>query len=141
MAYVKPTQSKAMEAYFSLDLHIKYHKPTNKKWVSTLVIITLGQLFTLELYMKTYLSIYNHQLVKGPTPIENLTRKGLGLYYTIIVDFWMPVIIVEIYGVKIKDYRNPSLGIVTKARVCKGTGQEGNSGVWESVRMNNHTPK
>jgi hypothetical protein len=29
---------------------------------------------------------------------------------------------------------NPSLGLVTKVRDCKGAGQEGSSGVWESVR-------
>jgi hypothetical protein len=36
---------------------------------------------------------------------------------------------------------NPSLGLVTKARVCKSAGQERSPGVWESVRMNTHTPK
>jgi hypothetical protein len=30
---------------------------------------------------------------------------------------------------------------MTKARACKGTGQERGPGVWESVRMNIHTPK
>ncbi len=35
-------------------------------------------------------------------------------------------------------YRNPGLGFTTKARACKGMGQKG---VWESVRMNTHTPK
>ncbi len=33
---------------------------------------------------------------------------------------------------------NPSLGLMTKARACKGVGQEG---VCENVRMNIHTPK
>jgi hypothetical protein len=33
---------------------------------------------------------------------------------------------------------NPSLGVATKARACK---KEGQDGVWESVRMNIHTPK
>jgi hypothetical protein len=37
--------------------------------------------------------------------------------------------------------RNPSLGFATKARVCKSLGQEKDMGVWESVRMNSHTPK
>jgi hypothetical protein len=37
--------------------------------------------------------------------------------------------------------RNPSLGLTTKARACKGTGQEGILGMWESVKMNTHTPK
>jgi hypothetical protein len=44
---------------------------------------------------------------------------------------------------------NPSLGLTTKARVCKGAGQEGSSGiishalrsVGECERMNLHTPK
>jgi hypothetical protein len=39
------------------------------------------------------------------------------------------------------NYRNPSLGLMTKARPCKGIGQEGSPRVWESVRMNIHTPK
>ncbi len=37
--------------------------------------------------------------------------------------------------------RNPSLGLTTKARVCKGVDQEGSLGVWESVRLDIHTPK
>ncbi len=37
--------------------------------------------------------------------------------------------------------RNPNLGLMTKARACKGAGQEGSPGVWESVRMNIHTLK
>ncbi len=36
---------------------------------------------------------------------------------------------------------NPSLGLATKARACKGAGQERGPKVWESVRMNTHTPK
>jgi hypothetical protein len=36
-------------------------------------------------------------------------------------------------------YYNPSLALATKARACKGTGQEGSLGVWESVRMNTHS--
>jgi hypothetical protein len=36
---------------------------------------------------------------------------------------------------------NPSLGLATKARVCKRLDQETDPGVWESVRMNSHTPK
>ncbi len=37
--------------------------------------------------------------------------------------------------------RNPSLGLATKARICKSAGKERNLGVWESVKMNTHTPK
>jgi hypothetical protein len=45
--------------------------------------------------------------------------------------------------------RNPSLGLATKARVCKGAGQEGKPGVTfhapgsvkECEGMNPHTPK
>jgi hypothetical protein len=45
--------------------------------------------------------------------------------------------------------RNPSLGLMTKARVCKGAGQKGSSGitfhahanVGECEGMNLHTPK
>jgi hypothetical protein len=37
--------------------------------------------------------------------------------------------------------RNPSLGLATKVRVCKRLGQERDPGVWESVKMNFHTPK
>jgi hypothetical protein len=37
-------------------------------------------------------------------------------------------------------YYNPNFGLVTKAKACKDTGQEGSPGVWESVRMNIHTP-
>ncbi len=37
--------------------------------------------------------------------------------------------------------RNPNLGLATKARACKGVGQEGSPRVWENVRMNTHTPK
>ncbi len=37
--------------------------------------------------------------------------------------------------------RNRSLGLTTKARACKGVGQEGSLGVWESVKMNTHTPQ
>jgi hypothetical protein len=45
--------------------------------------------------------------------------------------------------------RNPSLGLATKARACKGAGQEGSSGVTfhalgsvgECEGMNPHTPK
>jgi hypothetical protein len=36
---------------------------------------------------------------------------------------------------------NPSLGLVTKARVCKSAGQERDPGVWKSVIMNIHTLK
>jgi hypothetical protein len=36
---------------------------------------------------------------------------------------------------------NPNLGFETKARAYKDASQEGNLGVWESVRMNTHTPK
>jgi hypothetical protein len=44
---------------------------------------------------------------------------------------------------------NPSLGLTTKIRACKGAGQEGNSGVTfhaprsvkECEGMNPHTPK
>jgi hypothetical protein len=36
-------------------------------------------------------------------------------------------------------YCNPSLGLATKARVCKRWGQEKDPGVWESVRMNSHS--
>jgi hypothetical protein len=36
---------------------------------------------------------------------------------------------------------NPNFGLATKARVCKSAGQERNPKVWESVRMNTHTPK
>jgi hypothetical protein len=36
---------------------------------------------------------------------------------------------------------NSNLGLVTKARACKSAGQEKILGVWESVRMNIHTPK
>jgi hypothetical protein len=42
---------------------------------------------------------------------------------------------------KIQMCRNPSLGLATKARVCKSAGQERSPGVWESVKMNTHTPK
>jgi hypothetical protein len=38
-------------------------------------------------------------------------------------------------------YRNPSLGLVTKARVRKSASQEKSMGVWESVRINTHSPK
>ncbi len=34
-----------------------------------------------------------------------------------------------------------ALGFATKARACKGVGQEGSLGVWESVWMNTHTLK
>jgi hypothetical protein len=37
--------------------------------------------------------------------------------------------------------RNPSLGLMTKARACKGASQERGPGVWESVGINIHTPK
>ncbi len=37
--------------------------------------------------------------------------------------------------------RNLNLGLTTKAKVCKSTGQERDPGVWESVKMNIHTPK
>jgi hypothetical protein len=37
--------------------------------------------------------------------------------------------------------RNPSLGLTTKAKVYKSAGQEKDSRVRESVRMNTHTPK
>jgi hypothetical protein len=45
--------------------------------------------------------------------------------------------------------RNPNLGLVTKARACKGVGQEGSLGVTfhvlgsvgECEGMNLHTPK
>jgi hypothetical protein len=37
--------------------------------------------------------------------------------------------------------RNPSLGLVTKAKVCKTLRQERDPRVWESVRVNSHTPK
>jgi hypothetical protein len=37
--------------------------------------------------------------------------------------------------------RNLNLGLATKTKACKGVGQEGSSGVWESVRTNIHTPK
>ncbi len=37
--------------------------------------------------------------------------------------------------------RNPSLGLPTKARVCKRAGQERDSRMWKNVRMNSHTPK
>jgi hypothetical protein len=40
-----------------------------------------------------------------------------------------------------KPYRNPTLGLATKARVCKRSGQERDPGVWESVKMNTHTLK
>ncbi len=36
---------------------------------------------------------------------------------------------------------NPNLGLTIKARACKDIGQEGSLGVWESVRMDIHTPK
>jgi hypothetical protein len=36
---------------------------------------------------------------------------------------------------------NPSLGLTTKAKACKSAGQERSPWVWESVRMNTHTPK
>ncbi len=44
---------------------------------------------------------------------------------------------------------NPSLGLVTKAKACKGAGQKGNPGitshaprsVGECEGMNTHTPK
>jgi hypothetical protein len=36
---------------------------------------------------------------------------------------------------------NPNLGLVTKARFQKSAGQKKSLGVWESVRMNIHTPK
>jgi hypothetical protein len=47
------------------------------------------------------------------------------------------------------DCRNPSLGLATKARACKGVGQEGSLGVASHVLgsvgkcegMNPHTPK
>ncbi len=44
---------------------------------------------------------------------------------------------------RIKDLwcRNPNLGLTTKARVYKRSGQERDPGVWESVRMNIHIPK
>jgi hypothetical protein len=35
----------------------------------------------------------------------------------------------------------PCLGLATKARACKGVGQERSPRVWESMRMNTHTPK
>jgi hypothetical protein len=34
-----------------------------------------------------------------------------------------------------RDYRDPSLGLATKARACKGEGQEG------SLRVTSHAPK
>jgi hypothetical protein len=37
--------------------------------------------------------------------------------------------------------RKPSLGLATKVRVHKSAGQEKSPGVWESVRINAHTPK
>jgi hypothetical protein len=37
--------------------------------------------------------------------------------------------------------RNPSLGLVTKAKVYKDAGQEKCERMWESVSMNTHTPK
>jgi hypothetical protein len=36
---------------------------------------------------------------------------------------------------------NPSLGLLTKARARKNASQERSPGMWESVRMNTHTPK
>ncbi len=47
------------------------------------------------------------------------------------------------------EYRNPSLGLVTKARACKGVGQEGSLGITSHVLgsarecegTNLHTPK
>jgi hypothetical protein len=36
---------------------------------------------------------------------------------------------------------NRNLELATKAKACKGEGQEGSLGVWESVRMNTHIPK
>jgi hypothetical protein len=44
-------------------------------------------------------------------------------------------------GVLENNCHNPSLGLATKARVCKGVGQEGSLGVRESVRMDIHTSK
>ncbi len=46
-------------------------------------------------------------------------------------------------------YRNPSLGLATKVRACKGAGQEGSpritshapGNVGECEGMNTHTPK
>jgi hypothetical protein len=46
--------------------------------------------------------------------------------------------IFELWDIKC---HNPSLGLTTKIRVCKNAGQEKDSGVWEGVRMNTHTPK
>jgi hypothetical protein len=43
--------------------------------------------------------------------------------------------------IEVVSCRNPSLGLATKARVCKSMGQERDPGVWENVRMNSHTPK
>jgi hypothetical protein len=37
--------------------------------------------------------------------------------------------------------RNPSLGLTTKARVCKSASQERSPRVWVSVKMNSHIPK
>jgi hypothetical protein len=50
---------------------------------------------------------------------------------------------------KFGECRNPSLGLVTKAKVCKGAGQEGSPGVTshasksvgECEGMNPHNPK
>ncbi len=47
------------------------------------------------------------------------------------------------------NYHNPNLGLVTKAKACKGAGQEGSMGVTshalgsigEFEGMNPHTPK
>ncbi len=36
---------------------------------------------------------------------------------------------------------NLNLRLATKARACKGAGQEGSLRVWENVKMNTHTPK
>jgi hypothetical protein len=46
-----------------------------------------------------------------------------------------------VYVAPISFCHNPSLELATKAKACKGTGQEGSPGVWECVRMNTHTPK
>jgi hypothetical protein len=44
----------------------------------------------------------------------------------------------DVYENWMETCRNPSLGLITKARVYKNAGQDGG---WESVRMNTHTPK
>ncbi len=61
-----------------------------------------------------------------------LKNTQLHHYYFKISKHWIRLILIS--KIKLKSCCNPSLGLMTKARACKGVGQEG------SPRITSHVP-